>query len=140
MKLASYKSTRPGLPGIFNRLVRWWCRGDYSHCELIFKSGVSASSSWLDGGVRFKQIEFNPDHWDVIDIEGDEQEAFSWFFKHQGDGYDLLGLLGFVFPPVRHDKKKWSCAEAIAESLGVQQSWRQHPCLLPITLGERAVK
>lgn len=67
MKLALYKSTRPGLPGLYNRLVRWWTDSEYSHCELVFSDGMCGSSSWLDGGVRLKRIELDPDHWDVID-------------------------------------------------------------------------
>lgn len=45
MIAAFYKSTRPGWTGLYNRIIRWWERGDYSHCELIFSDGLAASSS-----------------------------------------------------------------------------------------------
>ena len=49
---AFYQGTRPGLPGLYNRLVRWLDRGEFSHCELVFGDGMSASASFMDHGVR----------------------------------------------------------------------------------------
>lgn len=138
MKLALYKGTRPGLPGVYNRLVRWWTASPYSHCELVFSDGMCASSSWLDGGVRMKRIDFDPANWDVIDIKGDEGRAREWFANHDMDGYDMLGLFGFVWRRGIQDKGKWFCSEAIAEALGIKDSWRIDPCLLPIVLAERS--
>lgn len=140
MRLASYKGTRPGLPGLFNALVRWWCDGPYSHNELIFSDGVCASSANLDGGLRFKVFEPDPAKWDVIDIEGDEAKAREWFANHDMDGYDLLGLFGFVWRRGVQDKDKWFCSEAIAEALGIEDSWRFDPCQLPIVLQQRSIK
>ncbi len=37
MLIASYKSTRPGLQGIANRLIRLRLRSIYSHCEVVFE-------------------------------------------------------------------------------------------------------
>ena len=37
MLLASYKSTRPGIQGIANRIIRWRLRGPYSHSEIVFE-------------------------------------------------------------------------------------------------------
>lgn len=37
MLLVSYKSTRPGLQGIANRVIRWRLNGSYSHTELVFE-------------------------------------------------------------------------------------------------------
>lgn len=138
MRVALYKATRPGFQGMFNRLVRWWTLSPYSHAELVFDNGWCASSSLIDGGVRFKRIELKPGHWDVVDVPGDEVAAMQWFSDHADDKYDVLGLANFVFGPVREDKNKWSCAEAIAAALGVPEPWRQSPAILRITLGERA--
>jgi len=68
MKIAFYKGTRAGVAGIYNRGVRAIDAGKYSHCEIIFSDGVSASSSFMDGGVRFKEIEYNSANWDIIEI------------------------------------------------------------------------
>ena len=82
MRAAFYRGTRPGLQGIYSRLVRWIDRGAYSHCELIFSDGMSGSASYIDGGVRLKRIDYDTDHWDVIDLPADsnaERYAREWF-------------------------------------------------------------
>lgn len=49
MKLASYRSTRPGLQGIANRLIRWRLRGPYSHSEIVFEPGDGVDGLMPDG-------------------------------------------------------------------------------------------
>ena len=134
MKIAFYKGTRPGVAALFSILVRWWLRGKYSHCELIFSDGISGSSSWLDGGVRLKRIDYDPEHWDIIEIQGDEKYAREWFRSHLGDKFDLLGLLGFVVRRGTEDKSKWFCSESVAAAIGFEQSWRIDPCCLRIVI------
>lgn len=128
MKIALYKATHSGMAGVYNRLVRWWDRGIYSHCELVFSDGISASSSYLDKGVRFKNIVYNPDKWDFFEIPDIyEADARVWFQQRIGQGYDLVGnarfALGFLNPP----ENKWFCSEAVAASLGVIDAWRISP-------------
>lgn len=141
MKIAFYRSTRPGIPGIYNRLVRWWTRSAYSHSELIFGDGMSASSSFADGGVRFKHIDFDPMHWDFVDLAGDESAARQWFADRVGAGYDLWGNVGFILGWIRDDPDKYSCAESVAAALGYPESWRYSPAILhavttqPLTSG-----
>lgn len=138
MDIAFYK----GRKRIFNRLVSWWTQGHYSHCELVefYHENGSAkcwSSSAMDGGVRSKTIEFNKDHWDIVTInisEEDREKAIQWFKDHEGQKYDYMGLVGFVVASVAHTKTKWYCSEAVAESLGVVDSWRIHPNLLHAVL------
>jgi hypothetical protein len=138
MKLASFKGTHPGWRGWFSRFVRLWLHGRYSHNVLVFDNGWCASALFLKGGVHFEVTPaFDPTQWDVIDIKGDQVKAIAWFAEHQDEGYDLLGLLGFVWRPTRQDKRKWFCSEAIAEALGITDSWRIDPCLLPIVLQQR---
>lgn len=128
MKIALYKSTRSGMAGLYNRLVRWWDRGVYSHCEVVFSDGMSASSSYLDKGVRFKDITYELDKWDFFDVpDSYEANAREWFEKHKGQGYNLIGnarfAIGFLAPP----ENKWFCSESIAASLGVPEPWRMSP-------------
>ena len=127
MLIAFYKGTRPGINGVYNRGVRWWTHGDYSHCELIFADSISASASFMDGGVRFKQIDFDPLHWDFIEVDADEGFARAWFTKHEHDKYDLMGNVRFVVPALDNDKDKWFCSEAIAAALGINEPWRFDP-------------
>jgi hypothetical protein len=135
VKAAFYRGTRPGLPGIYNRGVRWWTRSPYSHCELIFNDGMAASSSFMDGGVRFKRIDFDPEHWDFVDLPAHlEPTARAWFAAHAGQPYDLLGNLHFLLGPVADDKFKWFCSESIAAALGIADPWRYDPGVLASAL------
>jgi hypothetical protein len=122
MKVAFYK----GRKRLFNKLVSWWTRGPYSHCELVFSDGQSASSSFMDGGVRYKRILYNHDHWDFIELgpEFDEQKAREWFDEHLGNGYDVAGIIGFVNPRISQDKQKEFCIEAVLSALEFTESWR----------------
>lgn len=129
MKAAFYKATRPGLAGLYNRIVRWWTSGPYSHVELIFSDGIAASASFLDGGVRFKQIEFDTDHWDFIDIPDNlEPAARQWFEANEGNPYDLLGNFGFLWRPIRGRDGAYFCSEALMAALGLHEPWRYDPC------------
>lgn len=131
MRAAFYK----GRKRLFNRLTAWWLRGPYSHCELILGTdlqgrSICASSSFMDGGVRVKHMVLDPDHWDVIDVGGSADFARDWLQVHHGQGYDLLGLVGFVMRVLGQDKSRWVCSEAVAAMLGIPDAWRFDPCSL----------
>lgn len=131
MRIAFYK----GRVRLFNRLVSWWLKGPYSHCELVLAMDsngryVCASSSALDGGVRIKHMNLNPEHWDMVPVSGDVYEAWHWLAHHEGEGYDYLGLVGFIARVLGHSKNRWVCSEAVAEMLGMPESWRFDPCSL----------
>ena len=128
MQIAFYKGTHSGVPGLYNRLVRWWTKGPYSHVELVFSDGLCASSSHMDGGVRFKWIDLDPERWDVYELPAYlEPAARRWFEVHKGAGYDLLGNLHFVIPAVGHSKERYFCSEADAAALGFPDPWRYDP-------------
>ena len=135
MKVAFYKGTHAGLPGVYNRLIRWWTRSPYSHAELVFDNGQAASASSMDGGVRFKAIEFDPALWDFVSVPaGLALAARDWFTQHQGEAYDLLGNLHFVIGAVGDDKRKWFCSEAVAAALGMPNPERFDPGTLHAAL------
>lgn len=133
-KAAFYKGTPAGVPGMYNRFIRWWTRSRYSHVEVIFFDGgagadsQSASASYIDGGVRFKWFTFDPALWDFVDLPAElALPALSWFREHEFAAYDLLGILHFVLSPVGNDKRKWFCSEAVAAALGMQDPARFDP-------------
>jgi len=128
MKAAFYSGTRPGLQGLYSRAVRWIDRGPYSHCELVFSDGLSASASWMDGGVRFKRIDYNPAHWDFIELpDAAEPYACEWFRANEGAPYDLMGNVRFVLPWLSDSEKGWFCSEAMAAALKIKEPWRFGP-------------
>ncbi len=136
MQLAFYKGARPGWHGVCNRLIRWWTRSPYSHVELVFSDGMSASSSAEDGGVRLKKIDFDPANWDFVPLSRgwssawSEQQCRGWFIRHQRQKYDYRGLVRCVVPPAfnRDTPKKWFCSESVVAAFGFATPWRFKPC------------
>jgi hypothetical protein len=140
MQVAFYK----GRSRLFNRLVSWWLRGPYSHCELVIRVDSQGrahclSSSFLDGGTRIKLMVLDPDHWDVLPVHAavPAGRAYSWAHRHAEAGYDLLGLLGFVWRRQQGDKARWFCSEAVADVLGIPEPWRFDPCALHAVLASQ---
>jgi len=135
LKAAFYRGTRPGIAGIYNRIVRWWTRSEFSHVELVLSTGRAWSASFADGGVRSKLIDFDTANWILIDLPPElEQGAEAWFVAHRGAKYDLLGNLQFVLAPVPQSQQRWFCSEAVAAALGIPDPWRYSPGTLASTL------
>ena len=131
MEVALYR----GRKRLFNRLTAWWLRGSYSHVELVLGydstgAAICASSSMMDGGVRVKHMRLDPEHWDSVPVSGNVDAAWEWLRKHEGAGYDYLGLLGFIARAVGHNPSRFVCSEAVAEMLGISDGWRFDPCSL----------
>ena len=128
MYAAFYKVTRPGLQGVYSKAVQFIDRGAYSHCQLVFTDGMSASASWMDNGVRFKRIDYNPEHWDFVQLPDHlEDFARSWFEFHEGMPYDLQGNVRFVLPFLPDSTSGWFCSEAIAAALQLYEPYRFGP-------------
>ena len=124
MKVAFYKHNKH----LFNRLVAWWTKGQYSHVELVFSDGLSASSSHSDGGVRFKKIIFRPERWDVFELKGfKEEEVRKRFEERLNHGYDYAGNFGFVYGPKKDNKEREFCSEIVMRVLGFKEPWRFCP-------------
>jgi len=128
MQVAFYK----GRKRLFNRLVSWWTRGPYSHCEVVLGHAVGdltlcGSSSFRDRGVRVKAIRLDPAKWDILDVEGDLNAARKWFAENEGRRYDVRGLFGFVWSANRDSKGKVFCNEACSESMGLTGGARFNP-------------
>lgn len=115
---------------LYARLIRWWTHGPYNHAELILArrhDGTVLCGSATADGVRLKWLHLNPDHWDLLDIPGDQSAARRWFDDHLGQKYDWLGVLGFVIRRGRHKSQRWFCSEACAAALGIPDPWRFCP-------------
>ena len=123
-----YLGTKPGIPGVYNRLVRGWERGPFSHCELLFSDNTSASASFMDHGVRRKPIAYNEEKWVSLDLPPElEADAEAWFKLHDGESYDLMGNLHLVIGFLPESRGKKFCSEALLASLGVDHAWRFGP-------------
>jgi hypothetical protein len=132
MKVAFYCGTKKGLAGVYNRGVRWLDRSTFSHCELVFDNGESASSSFMDGGVRFKEIDYTgKSDWVLVPIHwANEDVAREYFSANKEHKYDILGNVRFLFGFVRDSDSKLFCSEAVAGALGIANPWRLTPSAL----------
>lgn len=124
-----YSDRRP-----FARLVGWWDRTDTAHCEVAWAwsepQHECVSSSWLDGGVRGKSLALLPSRWRIYEVDAQPQLALAWLARHKDKRYDWLGLLGFVWRPLRDFRRRWFCSEACADILGIADPWRFSPAAL----------
>jgi len=118
----------------FARFVCLVQGGDVAHCEVAWswvgQEHECVSSSFLDGGVRNKSIALPPEKWRIYEMPGGLVAVADWVARHQGEGYDVLGLLGFVFRRIKGWTKRWFCSEAAADMLGLPDPWRYDLALL----------
>lgn len=137
MKLAFYKSAQGS--SWYRRAQHWliskWTHGKYSHVEFIVKpinakkyQYMCASAAPRDGKVRFKVLTLKPERWDIVDVPTvSDAQMEAWFREHKDAKYDYLGLVGFVFRPIKGRSKKYFCSEAIAEAMGLNNPSRISP-------------
>mgnify|MGYP001213384616 CR=1 FL=1 len=129
--LAFYKARG----NFFDRLIRWWTRGPYSHVELVIgaENGEATiiSASPRDGGVRERRLVLDPELWDLVHIPGDAEKAAAFVRSHIGRRYDWLGiLLSQTLPLGWHWSGGWFCSEICAAVLNLQNPHRYHPSAL----------
>jgi hypothetical protein len=145
MKVAFYKGTRPGLQSIFSVVARFCTRSKYSHAEIVFSNGDSASSSYIDNGVRIltgeKRIDFSNGKWDLVEFDPakfgkTERQILDWFDISEGQPYDLFGMLSCAAPIFGNNDGEYMCSESIAHALGFSDAWRYSPPLLHSVLSQ----
>jgi hypothetical protein len=130
MQVALYKGKGQRL---FDRLICWWTRSTYSHCEAVFDYNAEtgqyfcASASVLDGGVRFRWMPLDPTKWDLVELTADKHAAFEWYANHVGRKYDYQGIVGCVIRAIPANPARWFCSSALAAALGWPEPWRCLP-------------
>jgi hypothetical protein len=136
IQLAFYLGTKRENPAarLFDRLVCWRTGGRFSHVEVVDEylsnTGFVArclSSSFRDGGVRSKVIDLDSGRWVLKSLPGDPEAVRPWFTAHMGEPYDWFGLFGWVLPWRVSNRRWWFCSEAVAEAMGLPESWRISP-------------
>lgn len=127
--------------------TRWFARvvcalrgGDSAHCETAHRWVGDVydcvGSSWLDDGVRGKLITMSHTKWRVYEVPGNPDDVRQWLKEHQGQGYDWLGLFGFVLPfRIPGFARRWFCAEASADHM-----WLPRPVIWDLVLLESVCK
>lgn len=109
----------------------------YSHSNILFSNGQSASS-WSDGGVDIRNIDYDLDLWDFWTLPAHlEPKTHAWYSHHKGMPYDHKGVLRFSTPLFTQCKHSVFCHEAHATAWGWLEPWRYGPGLLVANCRER---
>lgn len=130
MKLAFYKGTKKGISGVYNKGVRWIEDGKFSHVEMIFSNGLSGSASFMDGGVRYKKIDYSvhPTDWEIVDCPWiNESFAIDMFHKSLFKEYDLKGNVHFILGFIKNNGNKEFCSGLTAKCIGLNNAWQYAP-------------
>jgi len=115
------------------RFIQWWTESPYSHCELVV-NGLCYSSSAMDGGVRRKAIDLDPDKWDVFELPwADTAQVVAYFYETDHHRYGWLGLIcSQLFNLNRETAGAQFCSQWCGAALGLPAP----ASLSPRTLGE----
>lgn len=127
MRIALYK----GRGRIGNAITRWWTGCIYSHCELVI-DGLCYSASFMDGGVRKKDIDLATGRWDIVEVPwADKTYALEFFARTIGAKYDWLGLFGAqMFNRRIHSEQRWFCSEWIGGAMRLPHPETRSPSTL----------
>ena len=104
----------------FATLTKWRLVSDYSHGGIVIGNKIYHTNA--QNGLH--ESEFNPDRWDLFDIEGDEEDTLALFEMLKGMPYDYLGLLAFVSPFVPGSDSRMYCFEWCALVMGMELGGR----------------
>lgn len=103
-------------PGnIFDKVIRWWTKGTYSHCELVFSDNTSFSADIKMFKTRFKKVTYCKDDWDIfeVNVTSEEEQTMRKFCEDEdGCWYDIVGILFTQFIPLSFENPWWwFCSE-----------------------------
>ena len=104
------------------KLICWWTKSPFSHCELVFSDGSMFSSDPSDNGTRYLQnMHLTYNDWEVLDIQTSSvQEKIIRDFcdSELHCRYDWWGIFcSQVIRWQREDPTKWFCSEVCTAAL-----------------------
>jgi hypothetical protein len=99
------------------RIIAWRTIGPYSHVEAVL--GPWAWSAVPGQGVRRIPLnELNPADFDKIRVSRlDERAVEDWFLEHEGETYDVVGLLELAAGKPSSDPRAWYCSECCCQAM-----------------------
>ena len=118
MYLAFYK----GEGSFFDKLIRKYLKGKYSHVELVL-GNLWYTSSPRDGGVRVKGIVMKESNWDLLHIpvsSSQVKDIRGFFHNNMGKKYDWAGIMfSQVLPLEKDNPDRWFCSEICSRALQI---------------------
>ena len=124
MKIAFQKNPTT----IFSKLICWWTKSPYYHCEIIFSCGSSFSAIPEKNKTRFAWIEYN-ENWDIVDLPFDsktKQKILEWCNGEVDCKYDFIGILFTQIIPLSFQNPWWWFCSEVCMSALQQGGWFQH--------------
>ena len=125
MKIAFKKNPS----SILGKLICWWTKSPYYHCELVFDCGSSFSAVPEQNITRFAWIDYTEDKWDIIDLPFDsktENNIMKWCNEEVNCKYDYIGILFTQIIPLSFQNPWWwFCSEVCMAALQVAD-WFKH--------------
>lgn len=113
------------------KAICWWTGSVYSHCELVV-DGLCYSSSAMDGGVRAKAINLDPQKWDIVDLPWANALDIKYYFaKTDGHTYGYTSLItSQLFNRNQTDEDSQFCSEWCANALRLPNAVSLSPGML----------
>lgn len=110
-----------------DRAIRMATQSVFSHVELLApyegrprsRRSLSISASPRDGGVRIKEIDFEPARWSFVDLSGwAPARPFDRARAHVGAGYDWRAIaLSHALALGCQSENRFTCSELIGRLL-----------------------
>jgi len=131
IKLAFYKNYKRDILdysiAVFQFLFLAGKHSKYTHTEINIR-GLSYTSSYVDGGVRKKKINYSEENWEVLEFEVSAESVdkmLSFFENEEGKKYDLLNIFfaQFLHIPIER-KDRWICSEICAKMLDLTDEFK----------------
>jgi len=117
MRIAFYKG--PGR--LFDKAIRLWTAGQYSHCELELKPSLWYSADAWYNRVRIKFMVLSAENWDFIDLPLTQKQCDDIYYNvldKLGAKYDWLGIIFSQLVPIHlQSKSRWFCSETVVDDL-----------------------
>lgn len=114
---------------LFSVLAGFFQRHDSAHCEVAYhwhnEDHLCVSASFMDDGVREKQISMPANKWRIYELDEDPSKVLVYLHDNKGKKYDVLGLFGFIITRrITGSSKRKFCSEVFAEIIGLLDPWR----------------
>ena len=117
-------------------VVQYITRSQFSHCEMFAsdepplagESHQCVTAVGKDGGVRTKQITFEPARWEFVEVPWAPADTMARALGLMGKGYDFWGLLMTQFLNFRrHTPDRWFCSKLCAYAMGLSEAHTYAP-------------